>query len=206
MKMRLVVMIAIINALVFLQWNFSRGPFSESQFMIDNFLISWTALTEGRVWTLLTSAFSHNAFFHLFFNMYVLLTFGAVVEMTLGRSRFLKLYLAAAVISSFCHAAVSNWIMGDPSIPALGASGAISAIVIIFALKFPKERILLFGLLPIPAFWGAVLFVGLDIWGVIAQAGGGGLPIGHGAHLGGALTGLLYYFLIDKNSSRAFGR
>ena len=43
---------------------------------------------------------------------------------------------------------------------------------------------------------GAILFVGLDVWGVIAQAGGGGLPIGHGAHLGGALAGLIYYFVL----------
>jgi membrane associated rhomboid family serine protease len=42
---------------------------------------------------------------------------------------------------------------------------------------------------------GALAFIGLDVWGLIAQAEGGGLPIGHGAHLGGAFTGILYYFL-----------
>lgn len=60
---------------------------------------------------------------------------------------------------------------------------------------FPREKILLFGIIPLPAIVGALAFIGLDIWGVVAQAGGGGLPIGHGAHLGGAITGIIYYLL-----------
>ncbi len=49
-----------------------------------------------------------------------------------------------------------------------------------------------------PALFGAFLFVGLDIIGLIAQSGGGGLPIGHGAHLGGAATGALYYWIVIR--------
>ena len=66
--------------------------------------------------------------------------------------------------------------------------------MLVFSLMFPKERILVFGIVPVPALWGAVAFVGLDIWGLFEQKHGGGLPIGHGAHLGGALAGLLFYF------------
>jgi hypothetical protein len=46
-----------------------------------------------------------------------------------------------------------------------------------------------------PALGGVLLFVGFDIWGLIAQGQGGGLPIGHGAHLGGALAGALFWWL-----------
>ncbi len=48
--------------------------------------------------------------------------------------------------------------------------------------------------IPVPALVGALLFVGLDVWGLVAQSAGGGLPIGHGAHLGGAACGALFYF------------
>ncbi len=78
---------------------------------------------------------------------------------------------------------------------ALGASGAVAGLVLVFSLLFPKEKLLLFGIIPLPALFGALAFIALDLWGLFAQAGGGGLPIGHGAHLGGAFTGILFYFL-----------
>ena len=57
---------------------------------------------------------------------------------------------------------------------------------------------LLLGIIPMPALVGVAVFVGLDIIGLIAQTEGSGLPIGHGAHLGGALTGALYYLLVIR--------
>jgi membrane associated rhomboid family serine protease len=183
-----------LNIVVFASWSYLGSSADESPFMMDHFLVSWDSLTEGRYWTLITSAFSHNAFWHLMLNMFVLNSFGPVIEIVIGTKRFLKFYFTAAIISSLGHSIVSAFILGLPDLPALGASGAISGIVLLFALIFPREKILIFGILPLPAIWGALLFVGLDIWGVFAQAEGGGLPIGHGAHLGGAVTGILYYF------------
>lgn len=178
-----------LNVVVFLMWLL----LGQSPFMMDNFLISWSALAAGRYWTLLTSAFSHIAFFHIFLNMYVLATFGSLVELTIGSARFLRFYLVAAVISSISHAAVSAFLLHKPDLPALGASGAISGVVLVFCFLFPQARLLLFGIIPMPALVGALLFVGIDAVGLYAQTEGGGLPIGHGAHLGGALTGVLYY-------------
>lgn len=162
---------------------------------MDHFLVSWTGLEQGRYWTLLTSAFSHNLFWHFFINMFVLNSFGPVVEKILGFSSFLKFYVTASLVSSLSHCLVSNWILHQPDLAALGASGASSGIILLFALIYPSQKILLLGIIPIPAIWGAFVFIGLDLWGLFAQAEGGGLPIGHGAHLGGALTGVLYYFL-----------
>jgi len=188
----------IINTLVFLAWNIvSRaGP---SEIMIDHFLVSWDGLMQGRFWTLITSVFSHNMFLHFFMNMFVLNSFGPVLERILGTRRFVIIYFLAGIFSSFCHAFVSAWLLGQPDLPALGASGAISAVILIFSFMFPKQTILLFGLIPLPALWGAILFIGLDVWGLIEQAEGGGLPIGHGAHLGGAFTGIVYYYLFIRS-------
>lgn len=184
----------ILNAAVFAAWLY----LGTSPFMIDNFLVSADALTAGRWWTLLTSEFSHLLFIHFFLNMYVLATFGPIVEATIGSGRFITFYLIAAIVASLSHAAVSAFLLGHPELPALGASGAISGVILLFAFLYPEARLLLLGIIPMPALIGAAIFVGLDIVGLIAQTEGGGLPIGHGAHLGGALTGALYYLLVIR--------
>jgi membrane associated rhomboid family serine protease len=180
-----------LNVLVFILWILSITI--NPSFMVKNFLVSWSGLMEGRIWTLVTSVFSHNMFFHIFLNMYAFFGFGTVVENSLGARRFLKFYLTAGIIASLSHCFVSAFILNEPRLPALGASGAVSGVILLFSLMFPQERILLLGLIPIPAFSASVLIIGLDVWGLIAQARGGSLPIGHGAHLGGAFYGLFYY-------------
>lgn len=187
--------IIFINILVFLAWNISGV---EPDFMVNNFLVSWDGLMDGRIWTLITSVFSHNMFLHILINMYVLNSFGPIVLMTIGKRNFLIFYFGAGIFSSFCHAFISAFVLGHPEWPALGASGAIAGLILLFALLYPKEKLLLMGVIPMPAVWGAIAFVGLDIWGLVAQAGGHGLPIGHGAHLGGALAGMIYYLYIRK--------
>jgi len=170
-------------------------------FLASNFLVSWNAVVEdGRWWTLLTSVFSHNLAWHLLLNMLVLQSFGSLLERVLGRWRYLRFYLFAGVMGSVWHCCTSRFLLGQPQLDALGASGALAGLVLVFSLLFPREKILVFGLVPVPALWGALAFVGLDIWGLIAQAGGEGLPIGHGAHLGGAFAGIVYYFLLKRNA------
>lgn len=188
--------IIAINIGVFFLWFMSATK--DPSFMINNFLVSWQGLEQGRIWTLITSVFSHNLFWHLFINMYVLQGFGTLLENVLGSKFFIGFYLVAGVVSSVAHTVVSAFVMGSPDLPALGASGSISGIVLLFSLMFPREKILIFGLIPIPALFGSLAFVGMDLWGLAEQARGGGLPIGHGAHLGGALTGVLVYFFIIR--------
>ncbi len=200
---KIVQIITIINLAIYLMW-LSSPYLGKAQVihMQENFLISWDAINEERLWTLISSVFSHNMFFHFFLNMFILRGFGSVVEKTLGSWRFLKFYLSAGVVSSLAHAYTSYWLVGDPSLPALGASGAIAGTILIFSLLYPKEKILLFGIIPLPSIFGALLFVGLDIWGLISQASGHGLPIGHGAHLGGAFYGIFYYIFVIRRQRR----
>jgi len=186
--------ILFLNVAVFLLWWMPglTGP----TFMVENFLVSWPHVAEGRVWVLLTSVFSHNLTIHLLVNMIVLTSFGTPLEHLLGPRRFLVLYLIAGVMASLAHVATSRFLIGEADTPALGASGALAAILMLFAFSFPKARVLLFFIIPLPAIAAALAFVALDVWGLVAQIGGDSrLPIGHGAHLGGALTGFVYWTL-----------
>jgi membrane associated rhomboid family serine protease len=107
---------------------------------------------------------------------------------------FLAFYVATACVSSASHCLVSALFLGRADVAALGASGAACGLLLLFALLFPRQRILVFGIVPVPALWGALAFVAIDVWGLIAQGRGAGLPIGHGAHLGGSLCGALMYW------------
>ena len=184
-----------LNVLVFLAWQLASYSPRFLAIMTENFLVSTTHILHLHLWTLVTAAFSHNELWHLAINMFVLWSFGTLLEHLWGTRVFVLVYLAAAVVASVSHCAVSSFLMGRDDIPALGASGAVSGLLIAYALTFPRHRILLFGIVPVPALAGVLAFVGLDLWGLIAQGRGGGLPIGHGAHLGGALAGAVIYFL-----------
>jgi rhomboid-like protein len=187
--------ILFVNIAVSLLWLTSTPSIPA---LAENFLISWTHLTSGRVWTLLTSVFSHNMLFHLLVNMIVLTSFGPPLERLLGPWRFLAFYLAAGAVGSLAHALVSNFLLDRPAQAALGASSALAGVLLLFALVFPRARVLFFFVLPLPAIAAALIFIGLDIWGLFAQVEGGGLPIGHGAHLGGALAGIVFYLAVGR--------
>ena len=181
------------NLVVFVMWLFLN-----TQMMMDHFLVSSLALQEGRLWTLLTSVFSHNMAFHLLLNMFVLYSFGQVMEAVLGKKRFILLYLAAGLGGSVSHCLTSSYLIHNAALPALGASGAVSGILVTFSFLFPKHLVFILGLIPLPAFLAMLLFVGSDLWGLISQTQGSGLPIGHGAHLGGAFVGAIYFYFFLK--------
>jgi membrane associated rhomboid family serine protease len=184
--------ILAVNLVVFVLW---QTP-TVLPWMVEHFLVSWTYLQEGKVWTLLTAAFSHHAMFHLLVNMIVLMSFGPPMERLMGARRFISFYLVAGAVGSLAHAGVSTFLMDRPGQPALGASAALAGILILFAFTFPRATILLFFVIPLPALVAALLFVGIDVWGLIMQIGANGdWPIGHGAHLGGALTGIVYFLV-----------
>ncbi|MFL5784823.1 MAG: rhomboid family intramembrane serine protease [Bacteriovoracaceae bacterium] len=196
--------ITYINILVFLMWfgcvYVKGGP----EFMMANFLVSWESLIDGRWWTLVTSAFSHNMILHIFINMFVLRGFGTIMSIEMGVKKFVIFYLLAGISGALTHSLVSNFWMNQPELPALGASGAIAGIILYFSLVFPEEKILLLGIIPVRAMWGAVILVGVDVWGLLEQTRGGGTLIGHGAHLGGAAIGILWFLVTAATKKRQF--
>jgi len=185
----------LINLGVFVLWSF---PIVPPSVLGENLLVSWSLLTEGRIWVVATSMFSHNLLLHLLVNMIVLLSFGGPVERVLGSRRFLTFFLVAGVIASIAHAVTSNLLLDRPGLRALGASGALAGVLMLFSFSFPKAKVLLFFIVPVPAILAALAFIAIDVWGLIAQMGGGTLPIGHGAHLGGGLAGIVYYLMVRE--------
>lgn len=198
---RVVRLITWLNIAVFIMWFGCVYVEGGVPFMMNHFLVSWDSLTDGRWWTLITSAFSHNMVFHILINMFVLRGFGTIMSEVLKPRKFILFYLLAGMSGSLVHSLVSNFWMGQPELPALGASGAIAGIILYFSLLFPEEKILILGLIPVRAMWGAVILVGFDVWGLLEQTRGGGTFIGHGAHLGGAAIGICW-FLISTATNR----
>jgi membrane associated rhomboid family serine protease len=145
---------------------------------------------------LLTYGFLHDVWQlqHIVFNMLALWFFGRAVEYRYGRGEYLAFFLVAIV------AAGLTWVVGEyvanrgwSSVTMVGASGGISAVLILFCFNFPHQLIYIYGILPIPAWVFAILFVGLDIAGTIRPHGVDGPNVAFTAHLGGALFGFLYF-------------
>lgn len=184
-----------VNILVFVLWTWPGVP---QAFMVENFLVSGHHLAQGRMWVVVTSVLSHSLLIHLLVNMVVLVSFGEPMERLLGSLRFTVFFFVAGVVASLAHVATSSLLLGEPGLPALGASGALAGMLMLFSFSFPRARVLFFFILPVPALAAALAFIAIDIWGLTAQMGNGGLPIGHGAHLGGAAVGILYYLVRGK--------
>jgi hypothetical protein len=111
------------------------------------------------------------------------------VETVYGPGEFLAFYLAAAVFSSAAYVA-GEVIVGRHS-HAIGASGAVTAVLMLFALHFPTRTVLLFFILPVPILLLVVIYVVADLFGALNLRQGE--HIAFGAHLGGAAFGYLYY-------------
>jgi membrane associated rhomboid family serine protease len=141
---------------------------------------------DGQYYRLLTSGFLHGGIAHLAFNMMTLFFFGPALEHKsgLGRSGFLSVYFIALLAGNF-------WALfahiDDPYYAAVGASGAISGVMIGVSLIAPFSKIYLFGALPIPAILFAVGFIAYSA----TAPGWDQSNIGHEAHLGGAVAGLI---------------
>jgi membrane associated rhomboid family serine protease len=146
--------------------------------------------------TLITSMFMHGGFAHIFGNMLFLWIFGDNIENAIGKVRYLVFYLVCGVIASLSHVFATVAFAGNPYIPSLGASGAISGVLGGYILLYPRKRVLviMFSLLTqVPA------IVAIGLWFVfqlISGLGwlGGGSAIGgvaYGAHIGGFIAGLV---------------
>lgn len=139
-------------------------------------------------WQLITYAFLHGGWSHLFFNMFGLYMFGPDVERTLGAQRFLIYYFVCVVGAALLHLGVMQ-VTGIQLEPTLGASGGIFGVLLAFGMFFPQRRILLL-IPPIPMrAWVFVTLYGLAelAMGVLGTEQG----VAHFAHLGGMLAGFL---------------
>jgi membrane associated rhomboid family serine protease len=155
--------------------------------------------------SLVTSMFMHGGWEHLIGNMVFLWVFGSSVEEATGHFKFFFLYLLAGLAASFGH------IMLDPtsSVPALGASGAISGIMGAYLLVYPFNRVKVLMMLPhvvvvrVPALlWigGWIVWQCAEIWMAAAapQAEGGG-GVAWTAHVAGFVAGMFLIAFLRRS-------
>lgn len=145
---------------------------------------------------LVTYGFLHDAwhFQHILFNMIALWFFGRSVEYRYGKREYFTFFLVAVIVAG------AVWVIGEfiaqhqwLATPMLGASGGISAVLVLFCLNYPHQLIYVWGILPIPAWIFAIVFVGQDLMGTFGHHTEGGANVAFTAHLGGALFALLYF-------------
>ena len=137
--------------------------------------------------------FIHADYVHIFFNMFTLYSFGRIVELVLfNRTQYIIFYLSALVASTIFDFIKNR---GNSRYAALGASGAVSAVVFSTIIFNPWERgIALFGLpfLALPN----IVFAALYIYYCYYMAKKGNDNIGHNAHLWGAVYGFVFTSII----------
>ncbi|KAI5338339.1 hypothetical protein L3X38_017610 [Prunus dulcis] len=186
----------IANAAVFLLWKIA-----DTDFMVKNFINALINVRSGRLHTLITSAFSHIGTEHFIHNMIGLYVFGAHIERIFGPQFLLGLYLAGALGGSVfflvhkTYLAVSS--MGrreenkDPNNLALGAGGAVHAIILLDIFLFPKS-------ISTPGFskqlFLGIFLIGKDILRIIL----GDEQISGATQLGGAAVAAIAWTRLRK--------
>lgn len=149
---------------------------------------------QGQVWRLLTHAFCHDRMWvlHILFNMILLYWFGRTVEIMYGSREFLLFYLAAALAAALAYVALDLY-TGSP-LPAVGASGAVMGVMMVYTVHFPREEIFYCWFFPMQMRWWMALWCVYDLHPVLLALSGDRLHsgVGHAAHLGGLAFGFVY--------------
>ena len=165
-----------------------RNPAFRERYLFS----TWGILGGHQYERLFTSALLHGGWLHLGVNMYVLWMFGKIIEtLPAGGRIFLGIYLVSilggSLLSLYLH-------RNHPGYRALGASGGTSGIVFAYIFLIPGGWLTMFIPIPVsmPAWVFAIAYLIFSMYGIRANADN----IGHDAHLGGALGGLLMTIFI----------
>jgi membrane associated rhomboid family serine protease len=195
----LVLWIIGINLLVFLAEQVF-GPFwIEPLFSMIPVLV----IKQYWLWTFVTYMFLHDGFSHIFFNMFALFVFGTQVERQMGSREFLLYYLVSGMLAGV-FSFVVYYFTGTYNISLVGASGAIFAVQLAYAVYFPNSLVFLMGILPLRAPVMVLAFTALELFSLIGGRGGN---VAHITHLAGFGVGWLYLlFRLGINPVRAWRR
>jgi len=157
----------------FALWPFGPSPYSD----VPGF----------EPWQLVTYAFLHGGMQHIFFNMFALWMFGGAVEDVLGARPFALYYFVCVIGAALTQLAVMHF-FPTGYFPTLGASGGVFGLLLAYGLMFPRNRILLYFAIPIPARLFVILYGILElVLGVTGTQAG----VAHFAHLGGLVFGFV---------------
>ena len=151
-------------------------------------------------WQFLTYGFAHDprSIMHVAGNMLGLFFLGQPVEELYGRKVFLRIYLTSLVLCSIVWCLTQNLLAEVNQryelMSLIGASGAVTTVVILFALNFPRRMILFMMFIPMPAWVLGVLIVVLNLTGSLGGATAtGGHRVAFDVHLVGAAYALLFF-------------
>jgi membrane associated rhomboid family serine protease len=156
------------------------------------------ALTLTRPWTIITYMFLHGSLTHILFNMLALFIFGPPVESRLGSQRFITLYMLSGIsgaLLSFVFAYRAG---------VIGASGAIFGVTLAYAMFWPRNQILIWGIIPVEARVLVAVYALYSVWaGFTGRAGDTAVF----AHLGGFAGAFIYLrWLETTQGARRFRR
>lgn len=145
-----------------------------------------------RPWTLLTYMFTHSpaGISHILFNMFALYIFGPRVEARLGGSHFIRLYFIAGITGGLLSLPFT------PFVSIVGASGAVFGVQLAYAMFYPRDKIYIWGVLPIQARVLVILMTVITLYGGFS----GGSGVAHFAHLGGYVGAFAYLKWIKHRS------
>ncbi|MDF1664666.1 MAG: rhomboid family intramembrane serine protease [Planctomycetota bacterium] len=151
------------------------------------------ALENWHLWQFGSYGFLHAKVpFHLLFNMYILWWAGTEVERKIGSKQFFFIYLAAIVVSIMFHIPYA-YLVGEPGTAVIGASGAVVAVMVLFAGFFPDRKLNVFFIFgPFSARTLVLVFLAIDV--VILLSGKSQIAVA--VHIGGAIFG--YAFLKSR--------
>ena len=165
---------------------------------------SWLAFKRSdlthSVWTVVTYAFVHFGFWHILFNMYTLWMFGPRVEHMWSPGRFVAFYLWCALGGVLGH------LMFGGAGMLMGASAAVMGVMLAYAMHWPDDELLLFGVLPMKVKWLVTCLVIADVVqgvGSYTMSGASGSSVAYTAHLGGLAFA---WFYLRTPSAQSFDR
>jgi len=170
-------------------------PNTAGQFLIAYCGLSPRAVIyHGQVWRVISYALLHdpNMFFHILFNMLMLWMFGKEIEYMWGNRKFFVFYIFAALFSGiFSLLAI---FFSSPFINIIGASGALMALLVVYAYYFPDRQLLFLFFIPMKIRTAVVVFAAISVFGTANNYGN----VSHITHLGGIAAGFLWVQIGDK--------
>jgi membrane associated rhomboid family serine protease len=185
------VLLIVLNTVFFAMEWIASSNLRNTLFIQDDLALSLEGLRHGYVWQFLTFQFLHAGIWHLAFNCLTIFFFGRAVEMTLGRRRFLTLYLTSGILGGVVQMLFALALPKHFDAPVVGASAGAAGLVAAFAVLNWHDRFtLLLYFIPVnmrgrTLFW---ISVALAVAGILTPNS----TIANAAHLGGILTGFLY--------------
>jgi membrane associated rhomboid family serine protease len=158
--------------------------------------------------TLLTSIFMHGGLLHLGGNMLFLWVFGNNIEDAMGRVKFVAFYLLGGLVATLSHTIIDT----DSTIPSIGASGAVAAVLGGYALLYPRARvvtlvilIIFITVIELPALLILGLWFLFQLYDASQPIGGEGGGIAYFAHIGGFVFGLAVIKLFARRENPNYG-